>query len=156
MLPASTEEGEFFNSLPQVLILERLKDHMLRAISNADTMEPQEYFKTLIGKNKDEPIGLLTSDLSTLLTQRTQPTGWTVLNSLVKKLSILASRMRKTGMTFGEDGHLPVELYIEIFDPILQYRDHVSADSRGDPIISHYFNSVVTLVGDRYDSETPP
>lgn len=156
MLPASTEEGEFFKSLPQVIILERIKDHMLRAISNADTMEPEIYFKTLMGKNKEEPIGLLTSDLSTLLTQRTQPTGWTVLNSLVKKLSILASRMRKVGMTFEEEGRLPVELYFEIFDPILQYGDHVSADSRGDPVISYYYEKITSIIGDRGDPVTPP
>jgi hypothetical protein len=139
-----------------VLILERLKDHMLRAISNADTMEPETYFKTLMGKNKEEPIGLLTSDLSTLFTQRTQPTGWTVLNSLVNKLSILASRMRKVGMTFEEGGRLPESLYIEIFDPIMQYGDHISADSRGDPVITYYYEKIVALVGDGGDPVTPP
>jgi len=111
---------------------------MLRAISNADTMDPEEYFKTLMGKNKEEPIGLLTSDLSTLFTQRTQPTGWTVLNSIVNKLVLYASRMVKSGMDFKDVTPLPYYLAVEIFSPLLEYGDHVSADSRGDPILSIY------------------
>lgn len=128
----------FFQSLPQVRILERLKDHMLRVISNADTMEPEDYFKTLMGKNKEEPIGLLTSDLSTLFTQRTQPTGWTVLNYLVNQLTVYASRATRSGLTFRKEHALPYYLAVEILEPLLIYGDHVSADSRGDPVIGRY------------------
>jgi len=115
---------------------------MLRAIASAEHLEPQSYFKTLIGKNKDEPIGLLTSNLSTLITQRTQPTGWTVLNSLVNRFGILRSKLRKSGMVFGKDTPLPFDLVMELFGPLVKYGDHISIDSRGDEVICMYYKII--------------